>query len=410
MATNIRRRAAGNETSANSRRCTEDSQSLGKRFVYFGRHGCPKMRQSETEETDRSGGSVTCMAPEKTKATIYDVADHAGVAISTVSRVLNSSPDVSDATRERVKRAIEELQYRPDRTAKSLAAGQIHTLAVALPSFTTPFHTELLKGIRGVLHETDRDLLLCDLGSRDRHVRLMKFLKRGTVAGLLLVGVDVRDEIAAELRALRSPVVLIGSRYEGFDSYRWDDSEGSRVAVNHLIDRGHRRIAMIRSISNSPLQDERISGYRRALEDRGIAFDPELVVTGTTEKHAGYSEEAGFEAMETILNRNMGVTAVFASSDVQAIGAMKAISDAGKTVPEDIAIVGYDDIKTSAYIGLSSVDQAMQQIARSATKRLIERVEATSEHEPKSVDITPTLRIRHSSDYMRRHAPKPPDT
>ena len=340
------------------------------------------------------------MPADRTKATIYDVADQAGVAISTVSRVLNNSPDVSDATRERVLSAISELQYRPDRTAKTLAAGEVNTLAVALPSFTTPFHTELLKGIRHILHETERDLLLCDLGSRDRHVRLLKFLKRGTVAGLILVGVDVTPDIATELRALYSPVVLIGSSYEDFDSYRWDDAEGARVAVKHLIDRGHRRIAMIRSMSNSPLQDQRISGYQRALEDAGIAFDESLVVTGVTEKHAGYSEEAGFEAMESLINKHPDVTAVFASSDVQAIGAMKTVREAGLRIPEDIALVGYDDIKTSAYIGLSSVDQAMQQIGRSATKRIIERIEqSVSGTDRKNVDITPNLRIRASSDY-----------
>jgi LacI family transcriptional regulator len=343
------------------------------------------------------------MASDRTKATIYDVADRAGVAISTVSRVLNNSSDVSDATRERVLSAIRELQYRPDRTAKTLAAGEVHTLAVALPSFTTPFHTELLKGIRGVLHETERDLLLCDLGSRDRHIRLLKFLKRGTVAGLILVGVDVTSEIATELRALYSPVVLIGSSYQGFDSYRWDDAEGARVAVKHLIERGHRRIAMIRSMSNSPLQEQRISGYRRALEEAGIPYDDALVVTGITEKHAGYSEEAGFEAMESLISRRPAVTAVFASSDVQAIGAIKTLREAGLRIPEDIALVGYDDIKASAYIGLSSVDQAMQQIGRSATKRIIDRIEGRAEmSEPKSVDITPVLRIRASSDYSVR--------
>lgn len=344
----------------------------------------------------------TPMPPDRTKATIYDVADQAGVAISTVSRVLNNSPDVSDATRERVLSAISDLQYRPDRMAKSLAAGEVHTLAVALPSFTTPFHTELLKGIRGVLHETDRDLLLCDLGSRDRHLRLLKFLKRGTVAGLLLVGVDVTDEIATELQALYSPVVLIGSRYAGFDSYRWDDEEGARVAVRHLIDRGHRRIAMIRSMANSPLQDQRISGYRRALEEAGMLYEDTLVVTGMTEKHAGYSEEAGFEAMEFLLNNRSDATAVFASSDVQAIGAMKTIRQAKLRIPEDIALVGYDDIKTSAYIGLSSVDQAMQQIGRSATKLLIDRIEGRAAEVPKSVDVTPVLRIRSSSDHSVR--------
>jgi LacI family transcriptional regulator len=124
------------------------------------------------------------------------------------------------------------------------------------------------------------------------------------------------------------------------------------------------------------------------------------VVTGITEKHAGYSEEAGFEAMEALINKHQDVTAVFATSDVQAIGALKTLREAGLRIPDDVALVGYDDIKTSAYIGLSSVDQAMQQIGRSATKRIIDRIEESEEDfEPKKVNITPVLRIRASSDY-----------
>jgi LacI family transcriptional regulator len=341
------------------------------------------------------------MPAERTKTTIYEVADRAGVAISTVSRVLNDSPDVARATRERVLDAIRDLKFRPNRTAKTLAAQQFHTLAVALPSFTTPFHTELLKGIRSELRERDIDLLLRDLGATDRHVELLRFLNRGAVSGLLIVGVEMTEPLTQELAALDAPVVLVGSRSDLFDCFLWDDAQGARSAVEHLIDRGHRRIAFIRSSASSPLQNERLKGYLEALASAGIDHDPQLVVRGVTEKHAGYSEEAGFEAMQSLLRTGAEFSAVFASSDVHAIGAMKAIRAAALLIPEDVALVGYDDIKTSQFIGLSSVDQSMQQIGRAATQVLLDRIEGRSGDAPRTREITPMLRVRSSSDFDR---------
>jgi len=158
------------------------------------------------------------MPRDKSKVTIYDVAEHAHVAISTVSRVLNNSADVSDHTRTKVLQAIEELQFRPDRIAKSLAQQKSTTLAVAIPSFTTPYHNELLKGIRAGLQGEAIDLLLCDLGSKEQLSTLHAFLNRGTVDGLLLAGVVIADALAAALTALRAPVVVIGSSHQSFDS------------------------------------------------------------------------------------------------------------------------------------------------------------------------------------------------
>ncbi|GIV62445.1 MAG: LacI family transcriptional regulator [Rhodothermaceae bacterium] len=341
------------------------------------------------------------MPQEKSKVTIYDVADRAGVAISTVSRVLNNSHDVSDRTRARVLKAIEELKFRPDRKAKTLAQQDTQLLAVAMPTFTTPFHTELMKGIRMSLREKDVDLLLCDLGSKKRHLNLMNFLKRGAVDGLLLAGVDVNEEIAQELHALHAPVVLISAQWPDFDSFYWDDVAGARQAVEHLIEQGHRRIGMIQTNTGSPLQKRRVQGYRDALENAGIPFDPTLLASGTTEKHAGFSEEAGYEAMEYLLQIDPPVTAVFASSDVQAIGAWKAIIDAGKKVPEDIALVGYDDIKTSTYIGLTSMAQDMQAIGQQATDILLQRMEGTRSEPPVARRIIPRLQVRRSSIFKR---------
>ena len=338
------------------------------------------------------------MLQNKTKITIYDVAELAGVAISTVSRVINNSSDVSESTRAKVKEALQTLHFRPHRIAKALAQKQGDSIAIAIPSFTTPFHNELLKGIRSYLRDFDEiDMLLFDLGSNKIHTKLLNFLKRGAVDGLLLSGVPINDMVAQELLSLRSPVVLTGANYEAFDSFYWDDTAGARDAVVHLIRQGHRRIGMIRAHTVSDLQSKRVMGYRSALEEAGLPFDASLLSSGTTVKHAGFSEEAGYEAMQALLAQDTPPTAVFCSSDVQALGAWKAILDADLKVPDDIALVGYDDIKSSAFFGLTSVDQSMQEIGRRAIELLLQRMSGEVDEPPSSVLVTPNLQIRRSS-------------
>jgi LacI family transcriptional regulator len=341
------------------------------------------------------------MGVEKEKITIYDVAYRAGVAISTVARVLNDSADVSEQTRSKVMQAISELKYRPDRTAKKLAQNQTRTIAIAMPTFTTPFHNELMKGIRTVLQNRSMDLLLCDLSWREPERTLVDFLGRGAVDGLLILGVSITNQVADELEATRAPAVLVGSTWTGFDSYIWDDVAGARAAVSHLIAQGHTRIGLIRSFADAGVQAKRVEGYQRALEDSGLPFDESLVVSGLTEKHAGFSEEAGYEAMTRLLEQQEPPTAVFASSDVQAVGAWSKASEAGLRVPEDIALVGYDDVKTSHYIGLSSVDQSMQETGRRATERLLGRIDGALEEPPDLVHVQPKLNVRRSSRHSR---------
>lgn len=340
------------------------------------------------------------MSKEKTRITIYDVADHAGVAISTVSRVLNQSPEVADSTRVRVERAIADLQYRPDRTARSLAHQEYNSLAVALPSFTAPFQNELLKGIRTALKDRGLDLLICDLGSTHAEGALKQFLRRGAVRGLLLCGLPVTESIRTELLTMHSPTVLIGHGADGFDGYKWDDVAGAKEAVSHLVDQGHTRIAMIRASADGTLQRDRIQGYRLALEAAGLPVDERCILSGSIDKHGGFSEEDGYDAMTRILDTLPDVTAVFASSDVQAIGALAALVDRGRVAPDDIALVGYDDIKTSRYIGLSSVDQSMQQIGLSATERLLNRIGGHENGPVKTEVVSPILRIRRTSQKL----------
>jgi LacI family transcriptional regulator len=319
------------------------------------------------------------------------------VAISTVSRVLNDSMEVSDATRKKVRDAVEALQFRPNRTAKSLAQQSSRTLAVAVPTFTTPFHNELLKGVRSRLKKVDIDLLLCDLKWAAPESTLINFLDRGAMDGLLVAGLPVDERIGAELRKLGAPVVLIGSQWDPLDSFYWDETAGVRLAVEHLIDQGHERIGMITTHVEGAVSRARVRGYQETLAGAGLAVRDAWVATGSTEKHAGFSEEAGHEAMQDLLRADPGVTAVLASSDVQAIGAWQAIRQAGLEVPDDVALVGYDDVKVSRFIGLSSVAQNMHDIGEEATDLLLRRLNGNEQPDSFSRQVVPELIVRTSS-------------
>jgi len=340
------------------------------------------------------------MASLKSSVTIYDVAEKAGVAISTVSRVLNDSTDVADDTKKRVLQVIDELQYLPNRVARSLAQRGASLIAIATPTITTAFHNSLLKGLRSVLADVDQecDVLLFDLGSTNPLDRLRSKLKGGKVDGLILAGIPVTPSLAKELSAFNAPVILIGNHHTEFDCFYWDNSNGAVQATTHLLKNGHRRIGLIRAYTDGYVQLQRIQGYKKALEKFKVKFDKNLVQSGTNPKHAGFSEEHGLEAMNQLLKVSPEVTAVIASSDVQAIGALKAIRDAQKRVPEDIALIGYDDIKTCYYIGLSSIDQSIEETGRLAAKRLLYRQNNPSDLARMDHKVPAVLRIRHSSD------------
>jgi LacI family transcriptional regulator len=337
------------------------------------------------------------MPSSSKNTTIQDVADYAGVSPATVSRVVNETGETADATRDRVLDAIEALRYRPSRTAKSLSEGSTQTIAVAVPTFTTPFHNELLKGVRSRLKAVDTDLLLCDLEWADPETSLLNFLDRGAMDGLLAAGLPVSETLGTELEKLGGPTVLIGNRWKNIDSFHWDETSGAHIATEHLIENGHTRIGLITTHREGTIRDARIQGYRNALSEAGITPQDDWIAVGHTEKHAGFSEESGFEAMQTLLEDGLDVTAVFASSDVQAIGAWQALRQEGLSVPDDVALVGYDDIKVSRFIGLTSVAQNMHDIGARATDLLLRRLQGVGPSDIFSQLVTPELIVRNSS-------------
>lgn len=339
----------------------------------------------------------TASSSGKQRVTIYDVAKKAGVAISTVSRVLNNAHDVSENTRKKVMAVVEDLQFRPNRTARSLAQRELNTLAVAMPTFTTPAHTEFLKGVRDYLNGEGMDLLLSDIGAKTPYENLKRFMEKGTVDGLLLVTLPIDEDKALDLKTYGRPIVLVGSESTLFDCYYWDDLAGARIAARHLIQQGHTKIGMIAGMEGSFTVASRQEGFKQAMDEADLPVVPTMIQRGDTTKHDGFSEEAGYEAMQKLLAAHPDLTAVFATSDVHAIGAGKALREVGRRVPQDVALIGYDNIKVSRYLGLSTIDQQIKSIGERATELLLRRMRGTFTELPLREQVTPRLIVRASS-------------
>ena len=327
----------------------------------------------------RADGDLYCRAAckrlQSVSSTIYDLAEHVGVSIATVSRALSGRGHVAASTRERIFAAAHELGYEPDVSARSLARQRTHLVSVVVPSLTSSFYMEVIHGIQDRLAESDYDLLV--FPARDpEHVDapVRRALQKGRADGLLLASTPLTAERAAVLMDARNPVILVDSSHPAFDSVSVNNREGGFTATQHLLDAGRRRIAHIAPNAVSVPGAERRRGYEDALRAAGRALDPGLVVeTGTLERH-GFTEEEGRVAMERLLARPERPDAVFAASDAQALGALGAIQRAGLRVPDDIALVGFDDVPASAYVGLTTLRQPMYEMGRVATEKLLQRL------------------------------------
>lgn len=324
------------------------------------------------------------------KTTIYDVAKTANVAISTVSRVLNDSPYVSAETKERVSKAIKELNFRPQVNARKLARREPQIIAVAVPTFTTPFFNEILKGVKDEIKDIDLDFVIYNTGSDNPTNTFKTFLDRGIPDAIVAISIEIDDEIHSILQSFTVPVILVGANHPDYNYFYWDNYDGGCIAANHLVDKGYKQIGMIRAHSRSNISDERERGFRDTLIKRGMPLNEDYLISGITTKHAGFSEEAGYEAIKIMRDREVMPDAIFCSNDAQAIGAIYALKELGIRVPEDVAIMGYDNIKISRYIGLTTVDQKMYDVGIKATKRLTELFKDI-EQKPKQTVVKPTL-------------------
>jgi DNA-binding LacI/PurR family transcriptional regulator len=310
-------------------------------------------------------------------ATIRDVAQKAGVGLATVSRVINNSPLVSAATRQRVREVIAELDFSPSSTARRLSLGKTHTIAAIAPFFTRPAFVERLRGIESTLAESEYDLVIYNVENiekRDHYFRTVPRPERAD--GVLIISLPPRDEDVPVLARSAVPVVLIDTNHPSLsllDRVVTDDMTGGRLATQHLIELGHRHIGYISDPFALPFKFtasyDRYQGYRQALAGAGLPFRSEYHLSG---EHGRY--EAKQLALQ-MLALPEPPTAIFAASDTQAMGVLEAAHESQRRIPDDLSIIGYDDVEVAEYLGLTTMRQMLFESGKRGVEVLLDKLE-----------------------------------
>lgn len=330
--------------------------------------------------------------------TIYDIAREAKVGIGTVSRVFNNHPSVSEETRDRVLRVANRLNYQPHPYARGLARKRTNSILAVVPFFTTYFFVEILQGVQSKLSEVDCDLILYGVNHPDQvEASLRRNAMRGRVDGLLFFSMKLPDNFADEYKNLKIPVVLVDTFQKDFDALNVENVEGGLTATRHLLSLGHKRIGMLNANLESVPARERLQGYQKAMKEAGLGLDPDLVKKSASPLLDGFTRETGYRLMKEFLLLGPKMpTAVFAASDIQAIGALAAIQEAGLQCPEDIALVGYDDIVLASHLGLSTIRQPMYEMGSLAIEKLMDRMK-NPDRPPSHTTFVPKLVVRRTS-------------
>ena len=332
-------------------------------------------------------------------SSIEDVAKLAGVSIATVSRSLRGLPDVAAATRDRVLAAARELNYVASPFAARLASGRAATVGVVVPFVHRWYFAEVLGAVENVLGRAGFDLLLYNLGDEEGRQRFFDVMPvRKRVDAIVFASLVLSDDEADILHRLNVPVGMVGVDRPGVHTTRIDDEEAARSAVRHLVELGHRRIALIGGDTDDPMRftppHHRRVGYLDALREAGIEYDPRLEILGY------FTVDGGETATRILLDRPDRPTALFAESDEMAYGAIRAIRRAGLRVPHDVAVVGFDDHASASLLDLSTVRQPVIEQAEELTTRLLAAI--TDPAIEPHVRVLPTeLVVRGSTDPSR---------
>lgn len=296
--------------------------------------------------------------------TIYDVAKVAGVGVGTVSRVLNNSTRVSPETQQRVLNAIRELGFRRSNVARQLSTGVQHrNIGAMMPFITPPSFVERLRGMQLALNQQDNDfdLILYSVSepSRQRE-QLLEMTEKATVNGLIIITLKVSDEERDLLRQAGIPFVILNDMCDG-ERYCLspDNWQGGFLATQHLLELGHQRVAYVGdefpNAYGIPTSELRYKGYLAALEQYGIPYRTEYVCLGV------HGEAEAHTLTKQLLALPEPPTAIFVMSDIQAVGSIASIREANLRVPEDISVIGFDDVQLSRYAGLTTVRQHLEQ-------------------------------------------------
>jgi len=327
--------------------------------------------------------------------TIKDIAKLASCSTATVSRVMNNHPSVSEKTRSKIKQIIENYSYRPSNIARSLIRKKTGTIGLVFADITNPFYAEIAKGIEDEARKCNYSVIFCATNdSQEIQREYIHLLRENRVDGMIFASIRLYDPDVVKLVIEGIPLVLVNRRLEGLrpDSVALDNVKGAYLAVKHLIKHGHKKIAVIRGVSDFSTDVDRFEGYKNALIEHGLNIEDAFVKRGDFKRGGGYS------ASKEILKMRNRPTAIFATSDDMALGAWEAILESRLRIPQDIALVGFDDINFASFKGveLTTVSQRKDEMGIKAVRLLMERIMHKGEKVSRQILLQPKLIIRKS--------------
>jgi LacI family transcriptional regulator len=334
-------------------------------------------------------------------ATIHEVAKRAGVAPITVSRVINKSGYFSEETRARVETAIAELEYMPNRLASSLRSKRTNTLALVLTDITNPFFTTLARGVEDTASDAGYTVVFCNTDESEVEERkYLQVLLQQQVDGILLVPARSTAVSLEVIRKQGTPVVMLDRRMPAgtqVDVVRCENEDGAFRLVRLLIELGHERIALLSGPMGVSTAEDRLAGYQRAMEEAGLPSDPALTVYGA------FNQASGYDMIQHLLAVEPRPTAIFAANNMIGIGALKGIQSAGLRVPEDIAMVCFDDLPPMllSFPFFTVASQPAYDMGRTATQLLVARLAGKAPERCQEVLLPTEMIVRQSSGSTR---------
>jgi len=306
-------------------------------------------------------------------ATMKQVAERAGVSTTTVSHVLNNTRVVSEDVQERVRAAMKDLRYIPSAVARSLKGDKTHTIGMMIPNNTNPYFAELIQGIEDASFKQGYNVILCNAYDDTRkQTAYLQVLMEKRIDGLILVASGADAELSARLQHLPIPTVLVDREVPGVeaDFVEADHEEGGYLATRYLIELGHRDIACVSGPIDLPPSRARVEGYLRALKEAGLRFRLDYLV------RSDFTSEGGYQGFSQLLALPKPPSAIFASNDLMAIGGICAASARGVRVPDQLSVLGYDDIALASFTTppLTTVAQPKYEMGELTARLLLERV------------------------------------
>jgi DNA-binding LacI/PurR family transcriptional regulator len=331
--------------------------------------------------------------------TIRDVARVSGFSIKTVSNVINGHPQLRPETRKRVEDAIEQLGYRPNLSARNLRSGRSGVIGLIIPDLTTAYFAELADAVMRAAAERGLAVLIEPIGSgRENELAALRGQHRHMVDGVIYSSLTLGASDAELLKGVDTPLVVLGdTSFDGqVDRITMANTSGARAATKHLLAAGRRRVLALAAHEGDIVASAelRLAGYREAIEDAGLTFDPNLVCYADS-----WHRRGGAAAMTKLLKDGLSFDAVFAFNDTLALGAMRVLQEAGVRIPEDVAIVGFDDLDETRYSlpALSTVNPRRDKIAEAAVETLLRRIEGGAELDAREIETDFLLQVRESS-------------